>query len=264
MLDIREVIFADIVEKHFYAQVIVEGNGVLSGAKEAVECAKALDFEFTLHKKEGQAVLAGEVIADIVASPMAMALAEEKIIGKLSKASGIATATRQAVNLADGKIRIVAGAWKKMPEECKDMVRQAVTAGGAVFRITDNPMIYLDKNFIKMLNGIPTALQTVVKFSEYDKVVQIKGDLPIDVETKQAIDGGCTIFMVDTGKLADLDICLDTLRSANVRQDVKVAFAGGIKIDQISSLTNKDIDVFCVGKEIIDAPLLDMRLDVVK
>jgi len=264
MSDIREVIFADIIDKRFSAEVRVERDGVLSGVNAARKCAEELGLDLVLHKEEGQAVSKGETIANIAATPMAMAMAEEMLIGTLAKASGIATAAHQAVQLIDGKAKVVAGAWKKMPQEMKFMVRQAVVSGGAVFRMTDIPMIYLDKNFITMLGSIPNALAAVSHLSGYDKVVQIRGKLPVETETLEALAGGCTIFMVDTGQLSDLDVCLETLYQSGRRAEVKVAFASEIKLAQIPMLAEKDIDLLCIGKEIVDAPLLDMRLDVME
>jgi len=44
-----------------------------------------------------------------------MAAAEEELIGWLSKASGIATAARRARRTAGKDLKVVSGAWKKMP-----------------------------------------------------------------------------------------------------------------------------------------------------
>ena len=49
-----------------------------------------------------------------------------------------------------------------------------------------------------------------------------------------------------------------------VREDVEIAFAGNVKITQISEIIKRDIDILCIGKDIVDARLLDMKLDVVE
>ena len=264
MQDIRNVIFADIIDKKFYAHIRADRSGVISGVSAAQKCAEDLGISLTMRKTEGNSVLKDEIVAEISAHPMAMAMAEEMLIGALAKASGIATAARQAVDIANNRVKVVAGAWKKMPSEMKSIIRQAVVAGGAAFRISDKPMVYLDKNFIQMLGSIPKALASVSHLNDYDKIVQIRAKLPVETETLQALKYGCTIFMVDTGNLDDLDICLDTLHKSGSRANVKVAFASEIKIAKIPGLLDKDTDIFCIGKEIVDAPLLDMRLDVLE
>ena len=264
MEDVRKVIFAGIQDKRFLAEITVQRDGVLSGNQAALEKAFQLGISLNLHKGEGDFVEKGEVIAEVEACPMGIAQAEEVIMGAMAKASGIATAAHKAVALAGENMEIVAGAWKKMPPEMKHIVRQAVTAGGASFRISHKPMVYLDKNFISMVGGIQKTLETVSHLTEFDKVVQIRENAPIACQTKEALAHGCTIFMVDTGEISDYRICLETLKEAGVRDKVKVAFSGEILMADIPGLKGEDIDLLCIGKEIIDAPMLDMRFDMIK
>ena len=44
---------------------------------------------------------------------------------------------------------------------------------------------------------------------------------------------------------------------------MRVAYGGGIKIASIRSLRTTGIDILDIGAEIVDAPLVDFRLDVV-
>jgi len=69
--------------------------------------------------------------------------------------------------------------------------------------------------------------------------------------------------MVDTGDVEDLISCLNTTKFLGLREKVKIAFAGGVKLNKISELSKLDIDILCIGKEIVDALLLDIKLDVV-
>ena len=45
---------------------------------------------------------------------------------------------------------------------------------------------------------------------------------------------------------------------------MQLAYAGGVKLTDIPQLTQERLDVLCVGKQIVDAPLLDMKLDVIQ
>ncbi len=53
------------------------------------------------------------------------------------------------------------------------------------------------------------------------------------------------------------------LNQLNLRKKVKIAFGGNVTLDDIDVLKDLDIDVLDIGRQIIDAPLLDMRLEVV-
>lgn len=264
MTDIRDIIFSDIGHKKFRAVLTAERSGILSGVEEALSKAAELEIDLELCKKEGDNVGHGERIGNILAYPKQIALAEECLIGTLAKASGIATAARTAVQLADGKIEIVSGSWKKMPPQIKNLVRTAITTGGASFRITTPPMIYMDKNFIRMLGSVKKALDACAAFPDYTKVVQIKGmEETIENETAQAIEGGAGILMVDSGKLEDLDRCLIKVNELGAGKKAKIAFAGNVKLINIPELAQRGADILCIGKEIVDAQLLDLKLDVI-
>ena len=43
---------------------------------------------------------------------------------------------------------------------------------------------------------------------------------------------------------------------------VKIAFASGIRLSDIPALAGEDIDILDIGRPVLDAPLFDMRLDV--
>jgi nicotinate-nucleotide pyrophosphorylase (carboxylating) len=263
MQDIRDVIFRDIGTKRYRAILLPERDGVLSGVEEAALRARELGIAWTSELKEGDRLRTGRSFAELEGTPKQIALAEECLIGLLAKTSGIATAARRAVDAAAGRIQIVSGSWKKMPPAMKTAVRRAIVTGGASFRICEPPMLYLDKNFIRMFGSIQAALDAASGMDGTTKVVQIKGiDRPVEEETCEAVDGGAGVLMVDTGDLRDVERCLRQLEKLDRRAQVQLAFAGNVKIADIPSLSTRGIDLLCIGKEIVDAGLLDMKLDV--
>lgn len=264
MEDIRDFIFKNICQRRYRAILLPERDGILSGVEEAAKKAEELGVEWTCSCKEGDPIYQNQSFAELVASPKQIAMAEECLIGTLAKTSGIATAARQAVDLAAGRVKIVSGSWKKMPPNMKHMVRQAVTSGGASFRICEPPMLYLDKNFVWMFGSVEAALSAAANMDEVTKVIQLKGvEASIEEETRQAVEGGAGILMVDTGNLKDVEACLRQLEDMGQRKNVRIAFAGNVKMTDIPTMADHGIDLLCIGKEIIDAGLLDMKLNVI-
>ncbi|HEY3426656.1 MAG TPA: hypothetical protein VGL27_17815 [Negativicutes bacterium] len=261
--DIRDVIFASIQNNEYTAWLSAERAGVLSGIKRLQELLEARQINTTFYKKDGESVVAGERILMLRGNPKEIASAEEFIIGVLSKTSGIATAAYQAVCTAE-PMRVVSGAWKKMPFEIKHLVREAVNHGGAQFRITDVPFLYLDKNFVGMLGGIKETLAAVTEMKEL-KVIQVKGDTgDIAKEALTAAEYGAGIIMVDTGRIEDFRKVNLLLKQTGYRAKVQLAFAKGVMLHDIEMLKAEEIDILDIGVQIIDAPLLDMKLDVVR
>lgn len=261
--DIRDIIFASVSDKQYYAEITTENDGIIAGTTFALNKLQDLGIKIHQIKKDGDKVTAGSIVASVTGSPKQLAIAEDMVIGKVAKSSGIATATKHAVDLAQGKCRIVSGSWKKMPVEIKSMIRHAITIGGGDFRITSPPFIYLDKNYVKILGGIRNALLAVQELKEHTKVIQLKGETDsITQETQEAVEGQADIIMVDSGNKEDLRAVISILHSLGLRKDKLVAFASGVKIHQIPEYVELGVDILGIGREIVDAPLLDMKLDI--
>lgn len=261
--DIRDIIFASISDKLYTACILAERAGVIAGAARLAEQLAAIGVTAELKARDGETVAAGGAVAVLTGTPKQLAMAEEIAIGLLAKPSGIATAARRAVELAGPSLRIVCGAWKKMPPEIKWVVREAVATGGAAFRVVDVPFLYLDKNFVRMLGGVEATLRTVADQHDKQKCIQLKGrTAPVAEEAVAAVRAGADIVMIDTGELADVAAANAALAAAGLRGRVRLAFAQGIRMEDIPALRYHGIDILDIGAAIIDAPLLDMKLEV--
>lgn len=261
--DIRDIIFAGIGDRMFTARIIAEGDGIVSGAGRLRELLAAQAVGTEILTADGAAIRAGEAVAALRGTAKQIAVAEESVIGVLAKFSGIASAASRACEAAGPELKVVCGAWKKMPAEIKTAVREAITHGKAAFRITDEPFLYLDKNFVRMLGGVEATLRAVAAIGDKKKVIQLKGSGgDIVSEALSAARHGADIIMIDTGRTEDVALVNKALQDAGCRDRVRLAFAKGIRLEAISELKNKGIDILDIGVAIVDAPLLDMKLEV--
>jgi len=264
MTDIREEIFKEIISRQILAKIIAQDAGILSGAAAAKNEAETLGLKILNWLEDGVPVTAGDEIAAFSGTPKQIALTEEVLMGCMAKPSGIATAARQFVDRAAGRPKIVSGSWKKMPLPLKDIIREAVAAGGADIRISDEPFVYLDKNYIKMLGGICEALAAGAILNGRKQVVQIHGHFKdIESEALDAAENGADVIFIDTGNIRDARAVLRILAENNRRKQVQIAFAGGVRLADLDRLKFLDIDILDIGRAIVDAPLLDMRMEVV-
>ena len=260
--DIRDDIFETIINKHYEAKLVAESDGIISGTQSAIDRLNSLGIEVLFIVDEGHMIKQGDIVAHLRSTPKLLAQAEEFLAGKFSKVSGIATAALEASNIAKDKIKIVCGSLKKIPEECKSSYRKAIETGGISSRICDTPFIYLDKNYIKMFGGIPQTLKSVERFKEFKKVIQIHNTIDsVEEEVKQAVLYGAHILMIDTGRDEDIDRCFEVLKQLNIKNKT-VAFSGNVKLDKIEDYITKGVEILCIGKEIIDAKMLDMKFDI--
>lgn len=262
--DLRDIIFSDISDRQLTAEITAEKEGIIAGSKYALQKLRTMGIKVDILLNDGVQVSPGSLVVKITGNPKQITMAEEVIIGTLAKTSGIATAANNAVKLSKGKCRIASGAWKKMPFEIKEHVRDAIVIGGATTRLFEQPFVYLDKNYVRIFGGITKALQAASKIDGHIKVIQLKAETgPINEETREAVAASADVIMIDTGKFKDAKEAISTLNELGVRSEKKVAFAKGVQISDIPCYVKAGIDLLCIGKQIVDAPLLDMKLDIV-
>lgn len=261
--DLRDSIFQSITDQTVTAVLSADDDGVIVGIPDFLQTAADLGLDVRFVVDDVTWVEAGEKIAEFRGAPKQIAKAEERLIGMLAKPSGIATHTRRFVEAAGDDLRVVSGAWKKMPMVLKHVIRHAIRAGGADFRITRVNFVYLDKNFVRMLGGIRQTLEATRHITDHEKVIQIKGhyDDVVD-EAVEAAQAGAHIVFIDTGEIDDIDRVSAGLAAVGLRDQVVIAYSGNVQLADIAALKDKDVDRVDIGRAIVDAPLLDMKLDV--
>lgn len=261
-MDIREHLFGKN-ERQYIFTVSVTQKGVLAGTEKLLKAAGELKLKDVWAADEGSVLGRGDIVFIACGNPFQVIEAEERLLGLIGKPSGVATASRSYVEAAGDRIRIVCGAWKKVSPEIKDDLRKAIAVGGAGIRIIDEPFVYLDKNYVRLFGGIGNAVRRAADLQDRTVVVQLRGEYkPIHLEAQEAVEAGAGIIMVDTGNITDLKQVTQAGENNGWRHLVKIAFAGGIKLKEMAELAELNIDILDVGRAIIDAPLLDYRLDV--
>lgn len=261
-LDIRDLLFQGVGDRTFTAEVRAQSEGLLSGVASLREKGEDIGVRFLTSLPEGAPLHGGTVVAAFAGTPKQIALCEESLIGLVAKYSGVATAAARAAAGA-GRIRVVCGAWKKMPGDSRQALRRAVTTGGLPTRLADQNFVYLDKNYVRMLGGIRPTLAAALEVGQRVRAIQIRGETAaIGAEAVAAAEAGADILMVDTGRLEDARAVSAAVRDRHVRERVRIAFSGGLRIEDLAGLQAEDIDIIDIGRAIIDAPLLDMTLDV--
>jgi nicotinate-nucleotide pyrophosphorylase (carboxylating) len=263
-LDVRNEILRKVEWKRVTAAIFVDEEGIISGIASTKEEASKLGLSVLRIVPEGGGVRKGDEVIRFSGTPGQIVRAEEILIGLLAKPSGIATHAHKFVKATGGKPKVVCGAWKKMPPSLKDMIREAVIAGGASSRIEPHPFAYLDKNYVELLGGIKKSLEAVAYLSNISKVVQVRGRYQdIISEACEATESGAHIVFIDSGKPDDVRRIVERLRQLGLRDRVKIAFGGGVNLEAIDELKTLDIDILDIGRQIVDAPLLDMKLEII-
>lgn len=262
-VDVPGVLLAGHSSQIVKAKIVATQSGVVAGIDDAADEAATLGLAMKQLVEPGQEVSPGQSIAVITGKPLQIIRGEDRLLGNVGKFSGVATAARKACRMARG-FKIVCGGWKKLPVELKERLRKALTLGGVGTRIIDEPFVYLDKNYVRVFGSISATMEAAGRLPDRVAAIQVRGDTaPIHEEALEAARLGAGVVIVDTGRLEDLRLVSESLREAELRSAVRLAFAGGIALEGLPGLVGEDMDIVDVGRALIDAPLLDYRYDII-
>ncbi|MGA3114096.1 MAG: nicotinate-nucleotide pyrophosphorylase [Syntrophobacteraceae bacterium] len=262
-MDVRPYLFEPLNGQLFAANLTAAESGILAGTTFALDRASELGLSVLTHLPDGSDIQAGVCVLSLRGSAEQIARAEEELLGCVGKPSGVATASCRFAALAGGRARIVCGAWKKVAPEIRKQLRAAIEIGGACVRLVDEPFVYLDKNFVRMFAGITEVVGRAHSMKGRVVSVQIRGETgPIAEEAVLACRAGAGVLMVDTGSVEDLREVVEEARRQGFRQRVKIAFGGSVTAQRLEEVVAAGADIIDIGRAIIDAPILDFRLDV--
>jgi nicotinate-nucleotide pyrophosphorylase (carboxylating) len=237
--------------------------GVLAGASRLADAAAVLGVAVEWIASDGDRLAPGAPVLRARGDALQVARAEEQLLGLVAKPSGVASAAARLVALAAGRARVVCGAWKKVAAECRADLRAAIATGGAGVRIIDRPFVYLDKNYVRMLGGVVPAVRQARAVPGSTVVVQLRGEsAAVEDEAEAAAAEGAEILVVDTGRLEDLAAAAARARAGRLAKGVLLGFGGGVTAASLEEVVETGAQIIDVGRAIIDAPLLDLRLDV--
>ena len=241
------------------ARLIIKDSGILAGltvAKEIfLEVDKTLHVELLL--EDGAVIQYGDIGLTVSGSATSILLAERLVLNTMQRMSGIATKTRQFVDLishTDCKILDT----RKTTPNFRHFEKAAVKIGGGVnhrFGLYD--MIMLKDNHVDYCGGIVPALQRAKKYIE-----KLGLALPIEVETrnlnevKQVLnEGGAARIMLDNFTPEKCREAVDY-----VQKSTPLEASGGINLDTIVSYAETGVDYVSIGSLTYSYQSLDLSL----
>lgn len=258
--DVSRALFARVRGRHRAVVEAVE-DGIGAGAG-LIDYAAAPDGcgRWTMRFADGQALRAGDVLVEIEGQAAELGVAEDFVLGPLGFACGVATRARRLRDAAPAGLSVACGGWKKLPAALKPCLRAGLAAGGVLPRLVAGDFIYLSKNAVRLLGGVAEAIEAGRALERGPVAVQVRSA----AEALAATRLGAGVIMVDTGDLADLAEAHSTLVDASLRDGVTLAFGGGVTLEQLEPAHRAGAQAVDVGRAILDAPLLDLRMRVVE
>ncbi|MFT3979895.1 MAG: carboxylating nicotinate-nucleotide diphosphorylase [Ferruginibacter sp.] len=241
----------------------IKQDGILAGMEVAEKIFRFMqpDVIFTPYKKDGEAMLFGEIAFEVKAKVHTILQCERLVLNCMQRMSGIATLTHQYVEKLKGYHTRLLDTRKTTPN-FRVLEKEAVRIGGAVnhrFGLYD--MIMLKDNHIDYAGGIKKAIDKA-----YDYVQTQKPGLKIEVETRSVED---VRIVMETGKVDR--IMLDNFTPAQISEALQIIdkkyeteASGGINFDNLESYAATGVDFISSGAIIHQAKSVDLSLKAEK
>ena len=244
-------------EAQAIAKFVARKPGRIAGLHVALSAFRMLDpaVELGIENDDGADVAAGVTLATVTGPARPILTAERTALNLLSRMSGIATATRQAVEQTKGcKARVVCT--RKTTPGLRTLEKYAVRTGGGVnhrFGLDDGVMI--KDNHIVAAGGISAAVGRAR--DRLGHMVKIE----VEVDTLDQLD---ELLAVGADAVLLDNMAPDQLRTAveRIAGRMVAEASGGITLDNLRAVAESGVDIISLGWLTHSAPILDIGLDL--
>ncbi len=245
-------------ETLLHARIIAKAAGVIAGLPvvASVFCHVDPDIAFTPHVQEGQAVIPGELIADVSGPGRSLLAAERTALNFLQRMSGIATETQKMVDAIATTEATILDTRKTVPGY-RMLDKYAVRMGGGVnHRMSLYDMVLIKDNHIDGAGSITAAIER--SRAAYP-------NLPIEVEVRDLNE-------LREALRADppLDrILLDNMTPSQMRTAVELTAgkvpleaSGNVTLDRVIDIAATGVDFISAGSLTHSVPALDISMKI--
>jgi nicotinate-nucleotide pyrophosphorylase (carboxylating) len=242
-------------DAHFTAEMACRQAIVVAGMEIAAAFFRALDpqVHIEMFARDGERVDAGNALMRLEGSARAMLSAERSALNTLQHLSGIATLTRQYVDLIDGTGAILLDTRKTIPG-LRVLDKYAAKMGGAEnhrMRLDDGLLI--KDNHVAVAGGVAQAVRAA-RAANSGLKVQVEVDRIDQIEP--ALEAGADRLLLDNMPPSVLREAV-----ALVAGRVPLEASGGVNLETIRGIAETGVNYISVGRITQSAPAVDIGLD---
>ncbi len=241
------------------AVFVAKAEGILCGAEIAMRVFELLDdsFRYILHKKDGDKVEKGDLIAEFKGKTVKLLKSERTALNLIQHMSGIATLTNDCVKQTIGTRATIADTRKTLPG-LRSIQKYAVTCGGGRnhrYNLSDCAM--LKDNHIDAKGGITPAVKALRE--KIGHTVKIEVETRTLDEVKEALNAGADIIM------------LDNMDNATMAEAVKLVdgkalleASGNLTKERLRSVAELGVDILSIGALTHSVTAFDISMRIKK
>ncbi|SHH04312.1 carboxylating nicotinate-nucleotide diphosphorylase [Desulfosporosinus lacus] len=239
------------------AKLYAKQDGIVAGLALVEQVFQRVDQRIQVHKlvRDGDEVKVGEVVIELDGPLSTILQGERTALNFLQHLSGIATATKRAVDQVTGLSTCIVDTRKTLPG-WRALQKYAVRVGGGHnhrFGLYDAVM--LKDNHLAAVGGLTEAVQRVRDVIGH--MVKIEVECETIKQVEDAVACGVDVIMLD-------NMGIEEMREAVLYIDHRaiVEASGGIQEDQLRQVAETGVDLISIGALTHSVKALDFSLDL--
>ena len=234
-----------------------QDRGIFAGGMIITEVYRMLgsEMETNLLIDDGDTVTPGDKIANVRGAVSSLLGGERVILNLIQHLSGIATATRKAVNALDDSHTRICDTRKTLPG-LRMLQKYAVRCGGGHnhrFRLDDG--VIIKDNHIKASGGIVGAVQKIRK--TVGPTVRIEVETETREQVLEAVEAGVDIIMFDNRSPEEVRELVKLVPETTVTE-----ISGGITPETIGKYRDTGVDYISMGYLTHSVTALDISFNL--
>ena len=241
------------------AKLLVKDEGILAGVELAVEIFRMIDAGMRVNVilNDGARIKPKDIAFTVEGDVQSILKAERLVLNCMQRMSGIATITRNIVDLLEGTNTKVLDTRKTTPG-LRYLEKWAVRIGGGVnhrFGLYD--MILIKDNHVDYSGGIRQAIENTQQYlQKQNKKLAIEIEVRNLDELQQVLEtGGVNRILLDNFNFDDLRNAMSIINGRFITEA-----SGGITIDNIKEYALCGVDYISVGALTHSVKSLDLSL----
>jgi nicotinate-nucleotide pyrophosphorylase (carboxylating) len=230
---------------------------VLAGLVPALSAFSLLDETLAIESlaRDGDPVAAGETLATVNGSALAVLAAERTALNLLGHLSGIATLTAQFVAAVAAYPTAIACTRKTTPG-LRALEKYAVRAGGGMnhrFGLYD--AILIKDNHIAVAGGVRPAIEAARRGAGH--LVKVEVEVDDIAQLREALAAGADVVLLDNMSPGALREAVGVTAKRAVLEA-----SGSVTLETVAAIAATGVDIISIGRLTHSAPALDVALDV--
>lgn len=245
------------------ACIIAEEEGILAGievAKEVFRLTSGEKVEFMSELKDKDSLTGGLPVLILQTSALAILKGERVALNFLGRLSGIATLTREYVDLASPfGVKILDT--RKTTPNLRVLEKYAVRMGGGLnHRFGLDSGILIKDNHIRICGSLKKAVERIRQAIPPFWKIEVEADGLSEV--KEAVELGVEAIMLDNMGLKEIKKAVDLIRQQ--AKEIIIEASGGINLENVAEVAKSGVDLISVGSLTKAAKNLNMHLEIMK